>query len=109
MAALYADENFRAAVVEELRLLGHDVLTVGEAGQQGGDDAHVLAYATAAGRAVLTLNRRDFVRLHFRVPSHRGIIVCTDDVANILAQRIHQSLLAYPLLDNHLLRINRPP
>lgn len=35
MALLYADENFAYAVVERLRLLGHDVLTVQEAGQRG--------------------------------------------------------------------------
>lgn len=32
MARLYADEDFDYPVVEELRQLGHDVLTVPEAG-----------------------------------------------------------------------------
>ena len=35
MAKLYSDENFRYAVVERLRALGHDVLTVQEAYQRG--------------------------------------------------------------------------
>lgn len=109
MANLYADENFVYGVVERLRGLGHDVLTVQEAGQQGGTDAVVLAYATTAGRAVLTLNRRHFVRLHARVASHTGIIVCTHDDADILAVRIDQALAACPVLNNQLLRVNRPP
>jgi Domain of unknown function (DUF5615) len=37
MALLYGDENFDYPVVEHLRLLGHDVLTVQEAGKGGGD------------------------------------------------------------------------
>jgi predicted nuclease of predicted toxin-antitoxin system len=109
MAHLYADENFTYAVVEHLRVLGHDVVTVQEAGQQGGDDAQVLAYATAADRAVLTFDRSDFIYLHSRVSSHHGIVVCTNDDAVPLATRIHQALLACPVLDNQLLRINRPP
>jgi hypothetical protein len=109
MADLYADENFRYTVVDQLRLPGHAVLTVREAGQQGGNDDQVLAFATTAGRAVLTFNRRHFVRLHFRVADHAGIIVCTDDDAVILADRIHQAIVSTPSLRNQLLRINRPP
>src|ERR1051325_5588015 len=109
MAKLLADENFRYAVVEELRLLGHDVMTVPEAGQRGATDSQVLTWATAAGRAVLTFNRRDFIRLHSRVASHAGIIVCTDDDARLLADRIHQKINSLPTLDNLLIRINLPP
>ena len=35
MASFYADEDFDYPVVVELRQLGHDVLTVQEAGQKG--------------------------------------------------------------------------
>ncbi len=38
MAAFYADENFDYRAVERLRALGHNVVTVQEAGEQGGDD-----------------------------------------------------------------------
>jgi len=109
MALLNADENFRYAVVEQLRLLGHDVLTVQEAGRQGSSDSQVLADATAGGRAVLTFNRRHFIRLHGQVATHSGILVCTDDNAVALASRIHQAITTCPGLNNQLLRINRPP
>jgi Domain of unknown function (DUF5615) len=109
MANLYADENFKYAVVEELRQRGHDVLTVQEANQQGSDDAQVLAYAISANRAVLTFNRRHFIKLHQQTPKHAGIIVCTHDDAAPLADRIHLAILACPVLDNQLLRITRPP
>src|ERR671924_1198263 len=92
MALLYADEDFSYPVVQRLRQLGHDILTAHEAGQAGQSitDAAVLAFAPAAGRAVVTFNRRHFIRLHTEVSSHAGIVVCTrdDDVA-ALADRIH--------------------
>jgi hypothetical protein len=111
MARLYSDEDFSYPVVEELRRLGHDVLTAQEAGQGnlGVTDSAVLAFAIARDRAVLTFNRRHFINMHRRVSSHRGILVCTrdDDVLG-LALRIHQAILECPSLDNQLLRINRP-
>lgn len=111
MVMLYADEDFSYPVIQRLRQLGHDILTAHEAGQagQGIGDAAVVAFATAAGRVVLTFNRRHFIRLHSEVSSHAGIIVCTrdDDVA-ALAARIHQQLHSVPTLQNQLLRINRP-
>jgi Domain of unknown function (DUF5615) len=111
MARLYADEDFSYPVIHRLRQLGHDILTAYEAGQadQGIADAAVVAFATAAGRAVVTFNRRHFIRLHTEVLSHAGIIVCTrdDDVA-ALADRIHHQLQSTPILQDQLLRINRP-
>lgn len=111
MANIYADENFDYPVVEHLRLLAHDVLTVQEAGQaqQRIPDSVVLAFATAQNRAVLTYNRRHFIRLHGRVPSHSGIIVCTkDDNHAALAIRIHRAIIKRSSLDNQLLRVDRP-
>lgn len=93
MALLYADEDFDYAVVEGLRRLGHDVLTVQEAGRRGRSDARVLADATADGRTVLTHNRWHFERLHRQGPNHAGIISCTrDDDKAALSARIDSAL-----------------
>jgi hypothetical protein len=108
MAELYSDEDFFFPVVEELRKLGHDVLTALEAGQanQGIPDPGVLAFAIRQGRAVLTHNRWDYVRLHTRVRPHKGIIACTQDPNSVAqAQKIHQALRNCPVLDNQLIRI----
>jgi hypothetical protein len=109
MAQLYADEDFPGPVVELLRDLGHDVVTVQEAGRLGGSDAQVLADATAEGRAVLTHNRRHFKRLHALHP-HAGIIACTRDKDDLsgLAQRIHDAVVAAPSLADQFIRIIRP-
>jgi Domain of unknown function (DUF5615) len=111
MARLYADEDFSYPVIQRPRQLGHDILTPYEAGQagQGITDTAVVAFATAAGRAVVTFNRRHFIRLHTEVSSHAGIVVCTrDDDVVALAARIHRQLQSTPILQGQLLRINRP-
>jgi predicted nuclease of predicted toxin-antitoxin system len=111
MALLYADECFDADVVDELRLLGQDVLTAQEAGQanQGIDDPEVLDFAIQLGRAVLTFDRLDFKRLHRRARPHTGIIVCTNDAnKKALAQRIHLAVSPLTSLASQLIRIYRP-
>ena len=111
MADLYANENFPQPVVNELRGLGHDVLTVLETGNsdQAWPDPAVLAFAVERRRAVLTLNRRHFVKLHQEQPNHRGIIVCTfDRDFQGQATRIHDAITSEGTLDGKLLRVNRP-
>ena len=109
MARFYADEDFPRQVVQMLRDLGHDVLTVQEAGRRGSDDSEVLADATADSRAVLTHNHRHYRRLHAR-QTHAGIISCTRDKDDLpgLAQRIHDAMSAAPKLANQFIRIIRP-
>jgi uncharacterized protein with PIN domain len=110
MAQFYADENFDYPVGECLRVLGHDVLTVQEAGEQGGNDDHVLAIATASNRIVLTFDRRDFSRLHKKSPAHAGIISCSwDPDSAALANRIDQTVAAAGSISGQHLRVNRPP
>ena len=111
MAALYANENFPFQVVEALRGLGHDVLTSLEAGKAGQaiQDAEVLTFAAQNNRVVLTLNRRDFIKLHSLQPEHAGIIVCTQDPDTLgQAERIHQAIASNESLSSQLLRVNRP-
>jgi predicted nuclease of predicted toxin-antitoxin system len=108
MALLYADEGFPRQVSNLLRELDHDVLTVQEANQRIPDD-EVLAYATRLGRAVLTVNRADFIKLHKQSSNHSGIIVCTENLnRKQLADRIHDAISSESTLAGKLIRINRP-
>lgn len=111
MSLLYSNENFPFPVVVELRRLGHDVVTLSDQEKAGEahPDAAVLAWAASMGRAVLTLNRRDFIRLHLSHPQHAGIIVCTVDPDFVgQAQRIHEAIAAENDLHGRLIRVNRP-
>lgn len=111
MARLYADEHFPRIVSELLRGMGHDVLTVQDAGNAnlGIPDEDVLAFAVTHNRAIVTINRFDFVRLHRLQPDHAGIIVCSDDPdRNRMARRINEAISAEETLTGKLIRVNRP-
>jgi Domain of unknown function (DUF5615) len=107
----YADENFALAVIAELRNLGHDVLTAfedGKANQKVPDDK-VLERATELGRAVLTINRKDFKRLHNFNNNHTGIFICTFDADFIgQANRINDACQEVLNISGQLIRIYRP-
>jgi hypothetical protein len=110
MARLYSNENFPFPVVTELRNSGHDVLTIQETGRAGESlsDEAVLSFAASEDRAVLTLNRRHFIRLHNLKPDHTGIIVCSfDPDFKGQAYRIHSAIESEKTLSGKLIRINR--
>ena len=107
----YADENFPADVTSQLRNLGHDVLTAfeDERANQKITDENVLERAVELGRAVLTINRIDFKRLHFKSKNHAGIVLCTFD-ADFAGQanRIDIACREFSELKNQLIKVYRP-
>jgi hypothetical protein len=111
MARLYANENFPLPVVEALREAGHDVITVSETGKadQSWPDVDVLEFASQDDRALLTLNRKHFIRLHRQSSDHAGIIACTfDPDFTAQAGRIHNAIVSAGDLRGQLIRVNRP-
>ena len=105
-----ADENFPYPVTDALRRPGHDVLTLSDLGLAGQSltDFAVLKTASDDSRAVLTLNRRDFVRLHRESSDHGGIVTCTFDLDfEAQAERIRIAVEELPALVGQLLRVNR--
>ena len=110
MAQLYSNENFPLPAVEKLRALGHDVLTIQQTGHadQALPDKKVLEFAIMEKRALLTLNRLHFIRLHRTNPDHHGIIVCKfDPDFNAQAERIHSAISTHASLAGQLIRVNR--
>src|SRR5260221_497782 len=106
---LYADEDFAFPMVEELRLLGHDVLTAQEDGRRAASDPHILAGAHTLGGAFLTYNRWDYERLDRQGAAHTGILSAPrDEDYPALAARIHAALAAQAP-GRWCLRVNRPP
>jgi hypothetical protein len=111
MARFYSNENFPLPVVLALRQAGHDVLTSLEAGNanQRIADEQVLAFAAKESRALLTLNRQHFIRLHRRNSDHAGIIACTVDADYPRqAARILAEIAKSTPLSGQLVRVNRP-
>jgi predicted nuclease of predicted toxin-antitoxin system len=105
---LYADENFPLPVVEALRQIGHDVITVQEDGHSAKSDADILARAQALGRILMTHNRRRFENLHRQGASHNGILSATQDPNHAaLAGRIDAALSGVTP-GRWCLRVNRP-
>jgi predicted nuclease of predicted toxin-antitoxin system len=109
VAAFYANEQFPRQVVQFLRALGHDVLTVQEARNRGLADDEVITFASRTNRTVITLNRRHFIRLHKLQPDHAGVVVCSrDDQWERQANRIHAAISGIETLSGMLIRVNRP-
>lgn len=72
---LLIDEDTQyKAIVETLRALSHDVLTVNEAGLSGQKDPLVLDFAIRNNRVLLTRNCKDFQVLHQAEIDHSGIL-----------------------------------
>ncbi|WP_020606861.1 DUF5615 family PIN-like protein [Spirosoma spitsbergense] len=111
MALLFADENFLMPAVVVLRELGHDVQTLLEIGQAGlaVPDDEVLQLSTSLNRCLLTLNRKDFIKLHRQSSNHAGIIICKADAAfAALAHRTHVCIQQQTnSLTGQLLRVQR--
>ena len=100
MARLLADENFPLPTIDALRSLGHVVITAHEAdlANRATPDQEVLEYARSNGLALLTLNRRHFMRL-----------LCSfDPDFERQAQRVHAMIEAEGAPAGKLLRVTRP-
>ena len=112
MVRLLAAANLPFPVIDQLRRYGYDVMTLLDmnlAGQAIPDD-EVLALATSLNRCIITLNRKDFIKLHSQHPNHAGIMVCTVD-SNFMAltDRIHTCLSQVGVSTaEQLLRVQRP-
>ena len=94
---LYVNENFPFPVVQFLREKGIAIVTSFEVGNANKSipDIDVLNYAIKTERIVLTLNRRDFIKLHHLDADHYGIIV-SSEYKNFEISLIIRNLFSIP-------------
>jgi len=109
MTKLYLDEDCSDKRLKKALIkLGYDVQTTPEAGNIGKDDKAQLIYAISQNRAIVTHNRKDFLRIHKETPNHSGIIICTQNPNNQqLAEKINEKIINRDELTNLLLRVNK--
>ena len=108
---LYTNENFPVPAAERLRALGHDVRTIFDdgLGNRSVSDLDLLARSVAQARALVTLNRSDFKRLHAQDQNHCGIVTCTPDTdLDAPADRIHERISNVLDLARQLIAVTRP-
>jgi predicted nuclease of predicted toxin-antitoxin system len=79
---LLLDEHYSRVAAEQPRVRGHDVVAVSELAQlRAHADNDALDWATGDGRAVVTENVDDFLRLHNSMLAagriHQGMILTT--------------------------------
>ncbi|WP_375515355.1 DUF5615 family PIN-like protein [uncultured Nostoc sp.] len=68
----------------------------------------LISVAILENRAVLTINRRDFFKLHNIKPKHTGIIACKYDLNwNRLATNIDVVISTESTLTGKVIRVNR--
>jgi predicted nuclease of predicted toxin-antitoxin system len=71
---MYANENLFSPIIDYLRGLGHDVLSVREAGHSGASDDEVYQLACNEKRVIITMDR-DFSRMFRFSPKLCGGII----------------------------------
>ena len=68
-----ADEHIELSIVNGLKLLGIDAVSVNEAGKRESDDQEILSFAKENDRVIITRDS-DFVKLHKKGAEHAGIV-----------------------------------
>ncbi len=117
---LLLDEHMHVRVAHALSAKGHDVLIARRLSDNkcgdGIDDDAVLREAAKAKRAVVTLNRTDFIRLHQEQRGHHGILICRGiqaprarDAHEELAKLLDQFLRAAGALAGQLFVMRKTP
>ena len=85
---LYLDEMIPLDLALILRQYGYNVLTAKDAGMLGKSDSEQLEFSTSEGRAILTFNIGDFIKLHNEWidlnRKHKGIIVSPEIKISVL-------------------------
>ena len=101
---VYLDEDLSPRIAQALRRRRVDATSAQEVGATQLDDSAQLAYATREGRAIVTANVRDFLRLARHAvatnTAHAGIVLVPAsfrrDEFEEIARAIDDALTSYP-------------
>lgn len=107
MARLLTDEDVPPVLARALREVGHDVVTVAEAGLASlrTPDSVVLQFAMDNNRAIITRNRRDFRRFHRSQPGHHGLILLSQMPDALANRQLTDALSRFLDLEGRLISV----
>ena len=72
---LYLNENMSAEIAQRLREQGYDAVSSHEAGMDALDDEAQISFAVSERRAVVSINKKDFLAIHNQYIENGKIIV----------------------------------
>jgi predicted nuclease of predicted toxin-antitoxin system len=98
---IQVDENLPVAIADDLRAMGHDADTVDAERLSWADDPTVIAAATAAGRALLTLDKGLADVRTYPPANYAGIILLRPTTAgrNMVVRFVRDHLPHLPDID----------
>lgn len=109
---LYLNENLSDEIARRLRAVGVDAVSSHETGMDTQDDYAQMQFAVSQNRAVVTINKKDFKRIHAHYQAngweHWGIIFCKDIDLVVIYRRLLQlvSTLQAEDIKNQRLRLH---
>lgn len=89
---LYLNENLSAEIAQRLTASGFDAISSHEVGMDAEDDEKQITYAVSKERAIVTINKKDFIVIHNEYlhlgKDHFGIILSTDEDQWVIYRRL---------------------
>lgn len=86
------NENLSDEIAQRLRMNGVDAVSSHETGMDTKDDDAQMQFAVSQGRAIVTINKRDFARINAKYMAnsweHFGIIVSNDIDHSVIYRRL---------------------
>jgi len=86
------NENLSDDIAKRLRADGVDAISSHETGMDTQDDDAQMQFAVSQGRAIVTINKRDFARINARYNAsswqHYGVIVSNDIDHSVIYRRL---------------------
>jgi uncharacterized protein with PIN domain len=86
------NENLGDEIAQRLRMNGVDAVSSHETSMDTKDDDAQMQFAVSQGRAIVTINNRDFVRINAKYKAngweHYGIILSNDIDHSVIYRRL---------------------
>ncbi|MDZ7360801.1 MAG: DUF5615 family PIN-like protein [candidate division KSB1 bacterium] len=89
---LYLNENLSDEIAKRLRADGIDAVSSHESGMDTQDDYAQMQFAVSHERAIVSINKKDFIRLHLEYikngKEHWGVILSNDIDHSVIYRRL---------------------